>query len=132
MHVGEHLRDGDRMTLLYAVSMTGAGIGPGVDQVPYAVQQVQVLSIHVQRMQRRNFMPGKFACSDLGGIYLRHGGRVIHVHIVCQLLDGKAPALCLQPPHAVMKTTGNPAWLFPGCAQVKQAAEPFYVFRVIR
>jgi hypothetical protein len=78
-----------------------------------------VLSIHVKRMQRWNVTPGKFAGSDLGGIYLRHGARVIHVHIVRQLLDGKAPAWCFQPPHTVMEATGHPAQRSPGCAQVK-------------
>ena len=76
-------------------------------------------------------MPGKLAGGDLGGIYLRNGGRVIHVHIVSQLLNCKASTSCFQPPHRVMKTTGHPAQRSPKFAQLKQAAEPFDMYPVI-
>lgn len=76
-------------------------------------------------------MPGKVAGGDLSGIYLHNGGLVLHVHIIGQLLNCKASALCFQPPHAVMKTTGHPAQRSPKYAQLKQAAKPFDMYRVI-
>jgi hypothetical protein len=82
MHVGERTSDNDRVMLLDTIPVAGGGIGPGVNKVPHTVQQLQVLSIHGKRIKRRNSMPGKLAGSDLGGIYLRNGGHILHVHIV--------------------------------------------------
>ena len=36
---------------------------------------------------------------DLGGINTFNGGHILHVHVLRQLLNSKAPARCLQPPH---------------------------------
>jgi len=90
-----------------------------------------VLSFHVQRKKRRNSLSGKLAGSDLGGIYLRDGGWVIHVHIVSQLLNGKASALCFQAPHRVMKATLYRTYCSPECAQLEQPGKLCDMFGVI-
>ena len=76
-------------------------------------------------------MPGKLAGSDLSGIDLRDGGRVVHVHIVSQLLNGKASALCLQAPHRVMKATVDRAYCSPECTKLEQPGKLCDMFGVI-
>jgi hypothetical protein len=75
---------------------------------------------------------GKLVSGYLGGIYLLDGGRVVHIHIVRQLLDGKTTVLGLQPPHTVVKTTAYPAHRSRGCAQLKQVAKLFDMNGAIR
>jgi hypothetical protein len=123
--------DDDRVTFLDAVPVAGGGGGPWIDEVADTVQQLQVLSIDVERVQGGNTMPGKLAGCDLGGVYLRDDGLIRHIHIVRQLLDRKAPRLCFEPPHTVMEATANPPRLSLMSAQVKLAAKPFDMLGVV-